>query len=98
MTCPNRFEHIRDYAHRPGVLVGLGTCLTPEDAQRGIAAGASFVVSPVLDDAVVRETLRANCVSIPGCSTPSEYPGVILCLQCRRSHRRSKHDHTKTKS
>eukprot|EP01052_Picozoa_sp_SAG31_P024375 SAG31_NODE_2069_length_6520_cov_9.531226_3_plen_195_part_00 len=71
MTCPNRFEHIRDYSRR-GFLVGLGTCLEADDAARGIAAGASFVVSPVYDPVVVQETLRADRVCIPGCNTPSE--------------------------
>ena len=75
MTCPNRFEHIKDYARR-GFLVGLGTCLELEDARRGAAAGASFIVSPVFDPVVVQETLRLDRVCIPGCNTPSE-----MCTQ-----------------
>ena len=53
-------------------MVGLGTCLTVDDAAHGIAAGASFVVSPVFGEDVVQECVRQNKVVIPGCNTPTE--------------------------
>ena len=85
MTCPHRFEHIKDYARRGDCLVGLGTCLTVDDAARGIAAGASFVVSPVFGEEVVRECVRHNKVVIPGCNTPTEmYNAHLLGAQFQK--------------
>jgi 2-dehydro-3-deoxyphosphogluconate aldolase/(4S)-4-hydroxy-2-oxoglutarate aldolase len=85
MTCPHRFEHIRDYARRGDCLVGLGTCLTAEDAARGISAGASFVVSPVFGEEVVQECVRQNKVVIPGCNTPTEmYNAHLLGAQFQK--------------
>ena len=54
MTCPNRFEHIKDYARR-GFLVGLGTCLTVDaraaNARRGSGGGhASPLRTPAVED------------------------------------------------
>jgi len=37
-----------------------------------VAAGAQFVVSPVLDEKVVKEAARSKTTMVPGCSTPSE--------------------------
>ena len=78
MTCPHRFEHIKDYARRGDCLVGLGTCLTVDDAARGIAAGASFVVSPVFGEEVVRECVRQNKVVIPGCASRALAPLPLI--------------------
>ena len=78
MTCPHRFEHIKDYARRGDCLVGLGTCLTVDDAARGIAAGASFVVSPVFGEEVVRECVRQNKVVIPGCASLALAPLPLI--------------------
>ena len=54
------------------MLVGVGTCLTVGQCKAAVAAGAQFVVSPVLDEAVVKEAKRLKTPMVPGCSTPSE--------------------------
>jgi 2-dehydro-3-deoxyphosphogluconate aldolase/(4S)-4-hydroxy-2-oxoglutarate aldolase len=58
-------------ADRGGVL-GAGTVLDPETAVAALDAGASFVVTPTLNEAVVETCNRYGVVSIPGVLTPTE--------------------------
>lgn len=56
----------------PEMLVGAGTVFSVEQADVAVAAGARFIVSPVLDDALV-EWCRSNDVPVaPGVMTPNE--------------------------
>jgi 2-dehydro-3-deoxyphosphogluconate aldolase/(4S)-4-hydroxy-2-oxoglutarate aldolase len=54
------------------MLVGAGTVLTPEQADRAIAAGAKFIVSPGLNPNVVKHCMSKGITVIPGCSNPSD--------------------------
>jgi 2-dehydro-3-deoxyphosphogalactonate aldolase len=54
------------------VLVGAGTVLEPGQVADCQAAGAQFIVSPDLNDAVVTETMRRGLGSFPGVATPTE--------------------------
>jgi 2-dehydro-3-deoxyphosphogluconate aldolase/(4S)-4-hydroxy-2-oxoglutarate aldolase len=54
------------------IPIGAGTVLTPEDVARAADAGARFMVSPNVDEAVVASTKEAGLVSIPGAFTPTE--------------------------
>lgn len=56
----------------PDMLVGAGTVLTPEQADRAADAGASFIVSPGFNADTVSHCLEKNIPILPGCSTPSE--------------------------
>lgn len=56
----------------PDMLVGAGTVLTPEQAERAINAGARFIVSPGLNPDVVRFCQSKNMPIIPGIMTPTE--------------------------
>ena len=56
----------------PDVLVGAGSVLLPEQVDAAVEAGARFIVSPGIDDAVVRRTLHHGLTSLPGCATPSD--------------------------
>ncbi|MBO5111138.1 MAG: bifunctional 4-hydroxy-2-oxoglutarate aldolase/2-dehydro-3-deoxy-phosphogluconate aldolase [Clostridia bacterium] len=56
----------------PNMLVGAGTVLTPEQADRAVAAGAKFIVSPGLNPAVVKHCQSIGVPILPGCATPSE--------------------------
>ena len=72
-TCPDFCEHItRTAAANPALLVGAGTILTADQVRSAVAAGAKFLVSPVLDEAVVAVAREVGVAFIPGCSTPSE--------------------------
>lgn len=53
-------------------LVGAGTVLTTAQVEDVAAAGGSLVVSPNTDAAVIRATVGAGLVSLPGYQTPTE--------------------------
>jgi 2-dehydro-3-deoxyphosphogluconate aldolase/(4S)-4-hydroxy-2-oxoglutarate aldolase len=74
MTVPGAIDVIRALAHEYGndALIGAGTVLDPETADRCIQAGAQFVVSPALNEDTIA-FCRANDVAIfPGALTPTE--------------------------
>lgn len=54
------------------MLVGAGTVLTTEQADRAAAAGAKFIVSPGLNPKVVSHCIDKGIPVVPGCSTPSD--------------------------
>ncbi|GAA0615159.1 bifunctional 4-hydroxy-2-oxoglutarate aldolase/2-dehydro-3-deoxy-phosphogluconate aldolase [Virgibacillus siamensis] len=54
------------------VCIGAGTVLDPETAQKTLAAGAKFVVSPALNIDILAFTNRYNVLNIPGVMTPTE--------------------------
>lgn len=56
----------------PDLLVGAGTVMTVEQVDEARTAGARFVVSPVLDEAVVRRCLDLDLPVIPGVATATE--------------------------
>lgn len=72
LTVPDAIDLVQELAARPDVLVGLGTVLDPGDAARGLAAGARYVVSPVLQPALVPACLEAGAACLLGGLTPTE--------------------------
>ena len=72
LTIPGAFELIADFSKREGLVVGAGTVLTVEDARKSVNAGASFLVSPVCDEVVIKEAANLDVASMPGTSTPTE--------------------------
>ncbi len=58
--------------HVPAVYVGAGTVVTPAQAEKVIAGGAKFVVSPGLDADVVR-CCQANGIPV--------FPGVVTATE-----------------
>lgn len=74
MTVPGAVEIVRAMARdkEPGVLVGAGTVLDARTASDVIAAGADFVVSPVMDTDMVRACREAEVLVVPGAFTPTE--------------------------
>lgn len=77
MTVPDAVEIIHRVAHEfPNMVVGGGTVLDSETANRCIDAGARFITSTGLVPEVVATTLKANVVTIPGALTPTE---IIAC-------------------
>lgn len=54
------------------VLVGAGTVLDAETAEKAIEAGAQFIFSPILDEETIKTTIRREAISIPGVMTPTE--------------------------
>ena len=75
LTTPGAIEAIGDLASDSGLagcLLGAGTVLDEAAARDVIAAGARFVVSPVLDPAVIRVCRDRHIPCIPGAFTPTE--------------------------
>lgn len=72
LTTPGALELIQAFSARTELVVGAGTVLTPEDARNAVAAGASFLVSPVVDRAVIETAAELGVAMMPGCHTPTE--------------------------
>lgn len=56
----------------PEAFVGAGSVLTCEDVDRCLAAGAKFLVAPILDEHVLSYALGQDAFFCPGTFTPSE--------------------------
>jgi 2-dehydro-3-deoxyphosphogluconate aldolase/(4S)-4-hydroxy-2-oxoglutarate aldolase len=63
----------------PSMRVGVGTVLTPSDAQRAIEAGAEFLVSPGFTESLVPIASDTAVPFIPGFSTVSEALRIVEC-------------------
>jgi len=73
MTVPGAIGVIRRLAESfPDMVVGAGTVLDRETAERCLEAGARFLTSTGLVPEVVEAALKANVVAIPGALTPTE--------------------------
>jgi 2-dehydro-3-deoxyphosphogluconate aldolase/(4S)-4-hydroxy-2-oxoglutarate aldolase len=63
---------IRALARRGDLLVGAGTVLNAQTAQRALNAGAKFIVSPGFNPKVVSWCLKAGVPITPGVATPTD--------------------------
>lgn len=63
---------IRALANRGDVLVGAGTVLSTEQADRAVDAGASFLVTPGTNPRVVEHCLKRSVPIVPGVATPTD--------------------------
>ncbi len=54
------------------VLAGAGTVLTLQQLHMAADAGAQYIISPDVNEEVIRETKRLGLVSLPGALTPTE--------------------------
>lgn len=72
MNTPGAVDLVADFARRPGLVAGAGTVLDRAQARAAVAAGARFLVSPVLDEEVLHEADALGVPLLPGCSTPTE--------------------------
>lgn len=71
MTVPNAVELIRELDNTE-VLIGAGTILNREQAEKCVEAGAKFIVSPAFNRETV-EFCRENEIAVmPGSLTPTE--------------------------
>jgi 2-dehydro-3-deoxyphosphogluconate aldolase/(4S)-4-hydroxy-2-oxoglutarate aldolase len=59
------------------ILVGAGTILNMDDAQKAVDAGARFVVSPGFNPKVIEYCLYKSIPVIPGVMTPTEIQYAI---------------------
>ena len=62
---------------RPDFLLGAGTVLTPEQADRARDAGAHFAVAPGTNRRVVEHCLSTGLPFYPGVATPSDLEAAL---------------------
>ena len=84
LTIPGVFDLVKDFSNREGLVVGTGTVMTVAQAQQSVEAGARFLVSPVMDKAVIGAANELGVASMPGTHTPTEMlrahrAGAQLC-------------------
>jgi len=73
MTVPGALDVIADLVrHLPHIVIGAGTILDLETAQRCVDAGTRFLTSPGLDVEIVRFANRQHVLVMPGAVTPTE--------------------------
>ncbi len=65
-------EAIRIISQDPDMLVGAGTVLSQDQAERAIAAGSGFIVTPGFSGKVVRACQDRSVPVIPGAVTATE--------------------------
>lgn len=58
-------------------IVGAGTVITEDEAQAAYAAGAKFIVSPIMDLDVAAYCREMDLIYIPGCMTPTEMYAAV---------------------
>ncbi len=69
----NNFKYlIKTKSEFPGLLLGIGTIKTGEQATAFIEAGAHFLVSPIFDNEIADIAYMNKIAWIPGCMTPTE--------------------------
>ncbi|MBO6164141.1 MAG: bifunctional 4-hydroxy-2-oxoglutarate aldolase/2-dehydro-3-deoxy-phosphogluconate aldolase [Lachnospiraceae bacterium] len=61
----------------PGLLVGAGTVLDTEQAERAVEAGAAFIVSPGLNPELVTWCQERGIPVFPGVQTPTEMEAAM---------------------
>ncbi|MGW3108420.1 bifunctional 4-hydroxy-2-oxoglutarate aldolase/2-dehydro-3-deoxy-phosphogluconate aldolase [Streptomyces sp. NPDC001100] len=69
---PDAERVVKAMAAHGALTVGAGTVLTAEQAERAVAAGARFLVSPGLDDEVIAKASELGVPAVPGVATASE--------------------------
>ena len=72
LNTPGAFDRIEEFSRRDDLIVGAGTVLTVEDARDAVRRGARFLVSPVVDEAVIEEAVAQRVAAMPGTRTPTE--------------------------
>jgi 2-dehydro-3-deoxyphosphogluconate aldolase/(4S)-4-hydroxy-2-oxoglutarate aldolase len=73
MTVPGAINVISELAHKfPEMVIGAGTVLDKETAERCLDAGAQFLTSTGLVLEVLGSAHRRGVVAIPGALTPTE--------------------------
>jgi 2-dehydro-3-deoxyphosphogalactonate aldolase len=78
LNSPDPLESIRRLVRHLGetCVIGAGTVLSIDDVDRVVAAGGRLIVSPNTDAGVIRRTLAAGAISLPGVATATEAFGA----------------------
>ena len=78
LRAPSALDSIRRICgERPDVTIGAGTVLSEQQAKDAIHAGAQFIVTPGLNQAVVEYCQSVQVAVFPGVVTPTEIEGAL---------------------
>jgi 2-dehydro-3-deoxyphosphogluconate aldolase / (4S)-4-hydroxy-2-oxoglutarate aldolase len=72
LTVPGALQVIEQLGKNPDLLVGAGSVLDAASARACLAAGARFIVSPLLDPDTVALCREREVAVMPGALTPTE--------------------------
>ena len=72
LNTPGALDRIAEFSSREGLVVGAGTVLSVDEARAAVRHGARFLVSPVVDEAVIEEGRLLGVCVLAGCHTPTE--------------------------
>jgi 2-dehydro-3-deoxyphosphogluconate aldolase/(4S)-4-hydroxy-2-oxoglutarate aldolase len=73
LTTDGALDALRELrAARPGLLAGVGTVITPEEAAAAVEAGAQFLVAPCVRTDTMDAAARLGVPMVPGAFTPTE--------------------------
>lgn len=65
-------------AYKGKMYIGAGTVLTEKQVEMVKNAGGKFIISPNVNDKVIKKTIELDLVSMPGAITPSEIQSAHL--------------------
>jgi len=72
LRTPAALEALHEMAGEPGMLVGAGSVVSPSQVDQAVDAGARFVVSPGLSEAVLARCRVLGVPALPGVATAGE--------------------------
>ena len=74
MNTPGAADIISGLVQRFGhqLNIGAGTVCSPEDLDKALQAGAQFIVTPILEQDVIRSCVAAGIPVFPGAFSPTE--------------------------
>jgi len=74
LTTPDCLDHLTECRTKydGDVMVGCGTIMNTDDAERAVDAGSEFIITPVMLPDVIEWCKERNIVCVPGCQTPTE--------------------------
>ncbi len=67
---------------RPQLAVGAGTVLTEDNIAAALHAGATYIVAPGLNPAIVKRAQGLNLPIVPGVATPTDIEAALV-LGCK---------------
>ena len=81
MTVPNALKMIEQVRNsvRDDIIIGVGSVLASDTAQKAIDAGAQFVVSPIFNKDIIDTVHKNNIPAMPGTFTPTEMLNAHQC-------------------
>lgn len=76
---PN-FKALYEYKQQemPDLTLGIGTIMDTDAAERFLALGAEFLVSPIFIASIAKVAEANHCLWIPGCMTPTEIANAMF--------------------